>query len=117
MARTVELGAARRLAEEGVRAARKDAHVRAAHDGLRLARGGASAFSFSTSPCPSADRPWHVLQLEPNFKALEVKIGKATTVDQLLMDHVEFLDRCLREAALTKTELIEVRPLPSLPNL
>ena len=28
--------------------------------------------------------------LEPNWRALEVKLDKVTTVDQLLRDHVDF---------------------------
>ncbi|KAI6026497.1 Spc98 family-domain-containing protein [Pisolithus microcarpus] len=41
--------------------------------------------------------------LEPNWRSLEVKLTKVTTVDQLLRDHVDFLDTCLKECMLTIT--------------
>ena len=51
--------------------------------------------------------------LEPNWRELEEKLRKVETVDQMLSDHVAFLDTCLKEAALTKAELIEVSSFPS----
>ncbi len=51
--------------------------------------------------------------LEPNWRALEVKLDKVTTVDQLLRDHVDFLDTCLKECMLTSSKLLRVR-LPTL---
>ncbi|CDZ96240.1 Gamma-tubulin complex, DGRIP84/SPC97 component [Phaffia rhodozyma] len=46
--------------------------------------------------------------LEPNWRNLEEKLSKVTTVDQMLNDHVDFLDTCLKESGLTKAELIAV---------
>jgi len=46
--------------------------------------------------------------LEPNWRALEAKLEKVTTVDQLLKDHVDFLDTCLKECMLTSAKLIHV---------
>jgi gamma-tubulin complex component 2 len=50
--------------------------------------------------------------LEPNWRALEVKLTKVTTVDQLLRDHVDFLDTCLKECMLTSSKLLRVGTLP-----
>ncbi|KAJ7915528.1 Spc98 family-domain-containing protein [Mycena leptocephala] len=44
--------------------------------------------------------------LEPNWRALEGKLAKVTTVDQLLRDHVDFLDTCLKECMLTSSKLL-----------
>lgn len=46
--------------------------------------------------------------LEPNWRALELKLAKVTTVDQLLKDHVDFLDTCLKECMLTSSKLLQV---------
>jgi hypothetical protein len=46
--------------------------------------------------------------LEPNWRALESKLDKVTTVDQLLKDHVDFLDTCLKECMLTSSKLLRV---------
>ena len=46
--------------------------------------------------------------LEPNWHALEGKLQKVTTVDQLLRDHVDFLDTCLKESMLTSSKLLKV---------
>ncbi|KAL0579580.1 gamma tubulin complex Spc97/GCP2 subunit Alp4 [Marasmius crinis-equi] len=45
--------------------------------------------------------------LEPNWRTLEAKLAKVTTVDQLLRDHVDFLDTCLKECMLTSKKLLE----------
>lgn len=49
--------------------------------------------------------------LEPNWRKLEGKLeaGKVETVDQLLREHVDFLDTCLKECMLTSRKLITVR--------
>lgn len=47
--------------------------------------------------------------LEPNWRNLEVKLAKVTTVDQLLRDHSDFLDTCLKESMLTSARLLSVR--------
>lgn len=58
--------------------------------------------------------------LEPNWRALEAKLAKLTTVDQLLRDHVDFLDMCLKGCMLTSSGLLTVsfqircHPLASL---
>ncbi|KAJ8596832.1 hypothetical protein M405DRAFT_725573 [Rhizopogon salebrosus TDB-379] len=44
--------------------------------------------------------------LEPNWRALEAKLANVTTVDQLLRDHVDFLDTCLKECMLTSAKLL-----------
>jgi len=44
--------------------------------------------------------------LEPNWRNLEIKLAKVTTVDQLLRDHSDFLDTCLKEAMLTSARLL-----------
>lgn len=46
--------------------------------------------------------------IEPNWRTLEDRLKRVTTVDQMLKDHVDFLDTCLKEAGLTKSELIAV---------
>lgn len=46
--------------------------------------------------------------LEPNWRALEAKIASVTTVDQLLRDHVDFLDTCLKESMLTNARILKV---------
>ncbi|KAH8079060.1 Spc98 family-domain-containing protein [Cristinia sonorae] len=46
--------------------------------------------------------------LEPNWRKLEGRLeaGKVETVDQLLRDHVDFLDTCLKECMLTSSKLL-----------
>ncbi|KAK4052757.1 gamma tubulin complex Spc97/GCP2 subunit Alp4 [Microbotryomycetes sp. JL201] len=44
--------------------------------------------------------------LELNWTALEAKLEKVETVDQLLRDHVDFLDTCLKECLLTNEKLL-----------
>lgn len=46
--------------------------------------------------------------LEHNWTALEKKMDKVETVDQLLRDHVDFLDTCLKECLLTNEKLLTV---------
>ena len=46
--------------------------------------------------------------LESNWRILEEKIEKVTTVDQLLRDHVDFLDTCLKQCMLTTSKLLSV---------
>lgn len=50
--------------------------------------------------------------LEPNWRKLEGRLeaGKVETVDQLLRDHVDFLDTCLKECMLTSSKLLRVSP-------
>ncbi|ORY34102.1 Spc98 family-domain-containing protein [Naematelia encephala] len=46
--------------------------------------------------------------LETNWRALEGKLAKVQTVDQLLRDHVDFLDTCLKQCMLTTSKLLSV---------
>ncbi|KAK4689082.1 gamma-tubulin complex component 2, partial [Tremellales sp. Uapishka_1] len=46
--------------------------------------------------------------LETNWRALEGKLAKVQTVDQLLRDHVDFLDTCLKQCMLTTSKLLGV---------
>ncbi|OCF40305.1 gamma-tubulin complex component 2 [Kwoniella heveanensis CBS 569] len=46
--------------------------------------------------------------LEPNWRALEGKLAKVQTVDQLLRDHVDFLDTCLKQCMLTTSKLLGI---------
>ncbi len=46
--------------------------------------------------------------LATNWRALEVKLAKVQTVDQLLRDHVDFLDTCLKQCMLTTSKLLGV---------
>lgn len=52
--------------------------------------------------------------LEPHWRALEQKLDKVETVDQLLRDHVDFLDTCLKECLLTNGKLLVVRSMSDL---
>ncbi|TFK24131.1 hypothetical protein FA15DRAFT_669893 [Coprinopsis marcescibilis] len=45
--------------------------------------------------------------IEPNWRNLAAKLEKVTTVDQLLRDHVDFLDTCLKECMLTSSKLLK----------
>lgn len=53
--------------------------------------------------------------LEPNWRKLEGRLeaGKVETVDQLLRDHVDFLDTCLKECMLTSSKLLRARTFQS----
>lgn len=51
--------------------------------------------------------------VEPNWNNLMRKLSEVTTVDQLMQDHVDFLDTCLKECMLTNQKLLKV--CPSLP--
>ena len=46
--------------------------------------------------------------LDPNWRSLEAKLERVSTVDQLLRDHVDFLDTCLKECMLTSSKLLRV---------
>lgn len=47
--------------------------------------------------------------LETNWRNLEGKLAKVETVDQLMKDHVDFLDTCLKQCMLTTSKLLTVR--------
>eukprot|EP00455_Lapot_gusevi_P053156 TRINITY_DN8235_c0_g1_i5.p1 TRINITY_DN8235_c0_g1~~TRINITY_DN8235_c0_g1_i5.p1 ORF type:complete len:189 (+),score=42.50 TRINITY_DN8235_c0_g1_i5:99-665(+) len=46
--------------------------------------------------------------LEPQWAALELQLRKATTVDEVLKLHDQFLDQCLRRCLLTHPELFKL---------
>lgn len=46
--------------------------------------------------------------LETNWRNLEGKLAKVETVDQLMKDHVDFLDTCLKQCMLTTSKLLTV---------
>lgn len=46
--------------------------------------------------------------LEHNWRLLEVKLANVGTVDQLMRDHVDFLDTCLKQCMLTNSKLLSV---------
>jgi len=46
--------------------------------------------------------------LEPNWNDLQQRIEKVTTVDELMQNHVDFLDTCLKECMLTNAKLLKV---------
>lgn len=62
--------------------------------------------------------------IEPNWQSLMARLrgkdgapngpttGVTRTVDELMQDHVDFLDTCLKECMLTNSKLLRVRPLP-----
>ncbi len=45
--------------------------------------------------------------LEPNFSQLETQIAKATTVDEVIVEHDRFLDKCMKETLLTNPHLFK----------
>ncbi|TEB29698.1 hypothetical protein FA13DRAFT_1734494 [Coprinellus micaceus] len=45
--------------------------------------------------------------LDPNWQKLDKKLKDVKTVDQLLRDHVDFLDTCLKECMLTSSKLLK----------
>ncbi|KAI9300938.1 gamma-tubulin complex component protein [Cunninghamella echinulata] len=46
--------------------------------------------------------------LEPNWRHLESNLTKASTVDEVLQYHSDFLDTCLKECMLTNSKLLRV---------
>lgn len=46
--------------------------------------------------------------LDPNWRSLESKLANVGTVDQLMRDHVDFLDTCLKQCMLTNSKLLSV---------
>lgn len=47
--------------------------------------------------------------IEPNWKRLQEKFKSASNVDELIADHITFLDTCLKECMLTNEKLIRVQ--------
>ena len=50
--------------------------------------------------------------VEPNWNGLMKRLGEVRTVDELMQDHVDFLDTCLKECMLTNSKLLKVTRLP-----
>jgi gamma-tubulin complex component 2 len=46
--------------------------------------------------------------IEPNWLILQSRLEKVTTVDELMQDHIDFLDTCLKECMLTNAKLLKV---------
>ncbi|TGZ82606.1 hypothetical protein EX30DRAFT_305142 [Ascodesmis nigricans] len=46
--------------------------------------------------------------VEPNWNGLMKRLGEVKTVDQLMQDHVDFLDTCLKECMLTNAKLLKI---------
>jgi gamma-tubulin complex component 2 len=46
--------------------------------------------------------------IEPNWLSMQVRLEKVTTVDELMRDHIDFLDTCLKECMLTNAKLLKV---------
>ncbi|EGX49138.1 hypothetical protein TWF173_009109 [Orbilia oligospora] len=46
--------------------------------------------------------------LEPNWHSLQERIGSVKTVDELMQNHVDFLDTCLKECMLTNSKLLKI---------
>lgn len=46
--------------------------------------------------------------LESRFETLLASVRQAKTFDQLIVDHTDFLDTCLKECLLTNKTLLEV---------
>ena len=55
--------------------------------------------------------------IEPNWINMQASLEKVKTVDELMQDHIDFLDTCLKECMLTNARLLRVSlrnpPLPS----
>ncbi|RPB09733.1 hypothetical protein P167DRAFT_554784 [Morchella conica CCBAS932] len=46
--------------------------------------------------------------VEPNWNGLMRRLGEVRTVDELMQDHVDFLDTCLKECMLTNSKLLKI---------
>jgi len=53
--------------------------------------------------------------IEPNWITMQSRLEKVTTVDQLMQDHIDFLDTCLKECMLTNSRLLKVPPTTTAP--
>jgi gamma-tubulin complex component 2 len=52
--------------------------------------------------------------IEPNWFNMQTRLEKVKTVDELMQDHIDFLDTCLKECMLTNSRLLKVSsPIPS----
>jgi gamma-tubulin complex component 2 len=46
--------------------------------------------------------------IEPNWINMQASLEKVKTVDELMQDHIDFLDTCLKECMLTNARLLRV---------
>jgi len=46
--------------------------------------------------------------IEPNWLNMQSRLEKVTTVDELMQDHIDFLDTCLKECMLTNSKLLRI---------
>ena len=46
--------------------------------------------------------------IEPNWLNMQARLEKVKTVDELMQDHIDFLDTCLKECMLTNSRLLKV---------
>ena len=46
--------------------------------------------------------------LEPNWCMMEQKLREAITIDVVLQEHNDFLDRCLKDCMLTNSEVLRI---------
>lgn len=51
--------------------------------------------------------------IEPNWTNMQSRLEQVTTVDELMREHIDFLDTCLKECMLTNSKLIRVSLLKS----
>lgn len=51
--------------------------------------------------------------LDKQWRAMEKRIKKVQTVEDLLREHESFMDSCLKDGMLTGTRLLKVRTAPS----
>lgn len=55
--------------------------------------------------------------VEPNWNTLQEKLDKVKTVDELMQDHLDYLDSCLKECMLTNSKLLKVFPRAFITNI
>jgi gamma-tubulin complex component 2 len=53
--------------------------------------------------------------IEPNWVNMQSRLEKVKTVDELMQDHIDFLDTCLKECMLTNSRLLKVLSSPFNP--
>ena len=54
--------------------------------------------------------------IEPNWLNLQNRLEHVKTVDELMQDHIDFLDTCLKECMLTNSKLLRVPPQVIISN-
>ena len=46
--------------------------------------------------------------LEPHWSVMEGRLREVSTIDEVLREHNDFLDRCLKDCMLTNSEILKV---------